>query len=114
MIKPTKGNIVVEYLEEEWAANQFGIVLPSQKVMRDMLRKQERHRIDIDNKPPDVYRWGRYVAGESRERIPDNAFVYYNRHDAHEFTYEGIQYLALPENLALAYYVPEPTPEAAT
>lgn len=105
MITPLKGNIVVEYSEEEWADNGSGIILPSQKEMREMMKKNDRYRLSADNKPPDLYRWGKYITGESRENIPEGSFVYYNRHDGYQFEHEGQTYLVLPENLALAYYV---------
>lgn len=109
MITPTKGNILVEYSEEEWSDNGLGIILPSQHEMRKMMKKNNRYRISSDNKPPDLYRWGKYISGESREKIPEGSFVYYNRHDGEQFNHEGKTYLVLPENLALAYYVAETT-----
>lgn len=109
MIRPTKGKVLVEYSEKEWAENSSGFILPSQQTMRQMLKKKDRVHFDMDNKPPDIYRWGRYVAGETREKIPSEAFVYYNKHDGEEFVYDDTTYLVLPEHLVLAYYVPETT-----
>lgn len=104
-MKTIKGYSLLVYEAPDHWSEKDGIILPSAATMRDYLRMAGSKTFDVDNPPPDICRWGRYVSGKLP--IPEGAYVYYNKHDADEFEAEGTTYVRINNLNALAYYVPE-------
>lgn len=110
-LRAIRGYCILEYTPPEEWKDCNGIFLPSASQMRDMLRRQESKTLSIDEPPPDLYRWGKVVAGMLALGIPKGSLVYYNRHEVDDFELEGVQYVRLKNELAIAYYVsPNTTP----
>lgn len=103
MITTIKGHSILEYQPpQDWETTD-GIVLPSEGMMRHMLKSKVSKVLDIDAPPPDIHRFGRYVSGDIRELSPGD-FVYFNRHDADEFEHEKKTYYRIKNTNALAYF----------
>lgn len=103
-MRTIKGHSLLEYqAPEEWQSKD-GIVLPSAATMRDYLRGKDP-TFSVDDPVPDIYRYGKLVSGALN--VPDGYLVYFNRHDAEHFEYEGKEYYRINDNNALAYVDPE-------
>jgi hypothetical protein len=106
MIRALRGYSILLYEPPKHWEDKNGIILPSQSIMRDHLRNAANKTFDVNDVPPDVYRFGSLVSG-SELGMPMGTMVYFNRHDADEIEIKGQLYYRINNKNALAYYVPE-------
>ena len=100
-LKAVGKNLIVEYKEPETILErESGIVVLSEQFKH--YRKKGRDKIIRVNNPEDVIRIGKVISsgviyiGEGRE-------IFFNRHDADFFQYDGKDYYKVKTDLALGY-----------
>ena len=101
MLRPLTKYLLLEYEKPEDFVDVGGLFVASEHLQRDFIRKKDRKVFTADAPPPDMYKWGKLIEGESC--APIGSMVYFNKHDAHEVLEGEKFFYLLPKEHALCY-----------
>ena len=96
-MKAPNGKTIIKWNKpDDYRLTNRGILVMSETEQRRLLKKTEKHILSVDAPPPDIIRTGEVVDSQELEQ---GSIVYFNRHDATEYTYNKQIYFTIPTNL---------------
>ena len=89
-LKALKGYTLIEYVAPPaYQEIAGGFFVPSEIVTREFIRQKGKKTFDVNDKLPDIYRKGTVVSSKA---VQEGCVVYFNKHDADFFEFEGKSY----------------------
>jgi len=94
MLQALDGFAIVEYQEPDTYVNIGGLFHPSEATRRRLLKQKDQKEFRADAPPPDIIRCGTLVSGFILG-LEQGARIFFNKHDADQFEYDGKTYYRL-------------------